>query len=1358
MSKWQFWVDRGGTFTDLVARNPAGQLSTTKLLSDNPEHYDDAVLAGICELMQVASVDAIPSAQIDCVRLGTTVATNALLERKGAPTLLVTTKGFGDALKIGYQNRPDLFALHIKLPEPLYKQVLEVDERLAADGSVVRALNGAAYEQAFCHALARGLSSVAVVFMHAYLNPIHELAIGEIAKKVGFTQITLSHQASALIRFVARGDTAVVDAYVSPILQNYIQSLRDRLPATRLLFMQSTGGLTEGKNFRGRNSLLSGPAGGVVGGVKTSAAEGVNKILGFDMGGTSTDVWHFSGGSGRSSGSGSAEENSAEEDSSEDNSGAGAYERVHETTLAGVRLQVPMMDIHTVAAGGGSVCYFDGSKLRVGPESAGAIPGPACYGRGGPLTITDCNLLLGKLESDYFPQVFGSSGREALDSQAAHLKISAIAAQIEKASGDSMSVAALAEGFVDIANAGMAGAIKKVSTQRGHNVEQYVLACFGGAAGQHACRVAERLGVQSVLIHPLAGVLSALGMGLAEIATLAERSVEWPITRADLNAALSVAITSLRKEVTQQLPADASKDHINWQEKVYLRYRGADTVIPLALPRLRPRLRSGPEAEAEAEAEPALSPPIMHEAFAQELRAAFEREHLAQFSFLQEGREVVIDSISSEAVLAGAITSASVSLGSVPSESVSSESVPPELAGNTPTGVLPPASQTPVIAVKTTDLYSHGQWRQAPVFRRESLLSHETIAGPAVIVESTGTTVVEAGWQAVVLASRSLQITRLPDQNLILGGSPEQIPEDSPERLFENSPERFLKSPERPFIKSPKNSLKKSTPKERTTRNNASPQQLLENKASSAITTQRNPVHLELFNYQFMSIAEQMGAVLARTAHSVNIKERLDFSCALFDGAGNLVANAPHVPVHLGSMGATVVQLIADRAGLFAPGDAYLVNSPYAGGTHLPDLTVVTPVFASLTSVVSAAIKRPDFFVATRAHHADIGGTTPGSIPPDSTSIEQEGVLFENFQLVKDGVFQTLALSQNLAAGTYPARNIEQNIADLQAQIAANVLGQNELQKLVVDYGYEVVSAYMAYVQDNAEEAVCRVIGKLNNGSFRTLMDNDAVIDVTVRVDRQKNKLAIDFSGTSPQQNNNFNAPAAVCRAAVLYVIRTLVPDAIPLNAGCLRPVDIRIPEDSMLKPRYPAAVVAGNVETSQAIADALYGALGVLACSQGTMNNFTFGNENYQYYETICGGAGAGKGFSGASAVQVHMTNSRLTDPEILELRFPVRLEAFSIRSGSGGAGLYTGGDGVVRQIRFLQAMTCSLVSSHRDQPTFGLAGGGSGKVGVNILVRASGEHIPLSGVSRFEVQKGDLLVIKTPGGGGFEKKLLSG
>lgn len=1246
MSKWQFWVDRGGTFTDLIARTPDGRIKTAKLLSDNPHHYADAVLQGIRELMSAPPGTPLPSHHIDCVRMGTTVATNALLERKGARTLLVTTRGYADVLKIGYQNRPDIFALDIRLPEPLYEQVLEVDERLAADGSVITPLRASGYRAALAQARAEGLEAVAVVFMHAYCNPAHEQALGEVAREVGFDQVTLSHETSALIKFVGRGDTAVVDAYVSPVLRRYTRRLQTELPHTRLLFMQSNGGLIEADRFQGCNSLLSGPAGGVVGGVKSSLPEGFERILGFDMGGTSTDVWHF---------------------------GGQDYERVYETMLAGIRLRVPMLDIHTVAAGGGSVCRFAGGRFRVGPESAGANPGPACYGRGGPLTVTDCNLVLGKLALEYFPQVFGASGAEALNVDLARQKLMDIAAAVEDATGEAASLEALAEGFIDVAIEGMAAAIKKVSTERGHDVGDYVLCSFGGAAGQHACRVAQRLGVATVLVHPLAGVLSALGMGVAEVATQVERSLEWQLGDPGLADDLAEVIDQLSQQARAQLSDTQDARDIQWKTQVFLRYQGSNTAIGVRL------------AEAG------------------EMRRAFEQAHLEQFAFLQAGRALVVDSVSLEALITGAVAAEEVA-----------------------------RAPDPASAFKdcqhsdrhhTSRLYSGRKWWSAPLYQRQQLSRTQQIIGPAVIVDASATTVVEPGWQAQVLDSGSLQLTR------VSAGSGELV---EGEKVAGRSLSGRLHNRD--------------------------------------VSIPRSPVQLEVFNYRFMSIAEQMGVVLANTAHSVNIKERFDFSCALFDAQGKLVANAPHVPVHLGSMGETVEQVMAKKLGDFKPGDAYLVNSPYAGGTHLPDLTVVTPVFVPghivSGNVVSGNVEvsaevgaearvqvdaSPAFFVATRAHHADVGGVTPGSIPPGSTCIEEEGVLFEGFSLIDNGVFRGEALREHLQAGPWPARNVEQNLADLQAQIGANVTGAKGLQKLVADYGLAVVEAYMGYVQDNADEAVRRVISQLKDGESESVMDSGARVRVAVRVDRARQRLTVDFRGTSTQQASNFNAPAAVCRAAVLYVLRTLVADDIPLNAGCLRSVEILIPEASMLNPEPPAAVVAGNVETSQYVVDVLFAALGVLAGSQGTMNNLTFGNDRFQYYETICGGAGAGEGFHGASAVQVHMTNSRMTDPEILEQRYPVRLEQFRVRTGSGGAGAFRGGDGVIRSLRFLESMSVALVSSHRDLPPAGVNGGGAGKTGVNFIGTVDGQKRRLAGVAEARVEPGDTLTIETPGGGGY-------
>lgn len=1211
MAKWQFWIDRGGTFTDLIARTPAGELRSLKLLSENPERYGDAVLEGIRQLLAAPSVAAISTAQIESIRIGTTVATNALLERKGVPTLFVTTQGFADALKIGYQNRPDIFALNIQLPEPIYSDVLEIDERLAADGSVIRPLQAELYLSAFQSAYQRGLRAVAVVFMHGYKNPAHELAIGKIAEQAGFEQVSLSHEVSPLVKFVSRGDTTVVDAYISPVLEKYVRRLSAALPDIPLLFMQSSGGLTDAENFKGRNSLLSGPAGGVVGAVKTAAEVGCCKVLGFDMGGTSTDVWHYKG----------------------------EYQRVYETQLAGVRLRVPMMDIHTVAAGGGSLCYFDGSRFRVGPESAGADPGPACYRRGGPLTITDCNLVLGRLALEHFPAVFGPAGNERLSIDAAREKLALEAEKIKEYSAENLSLEEIAAGFVDIAVQSMAGAIKTISTQRGYDVGEYALSCFGGAGGQHACAVADVLGVDKVLIHPLAGVLSALGMGLASVSVLLDRSLAWPMEGL-VDADFNEQFETLKVEALTHLPEEKHA-RLRFIEKVYVRYQGADTVIVVA-------------RDSTAT-----------------MQAAFEKAHRERFSFLQSGKALFIESISLEAVL--------------------------EKTDQTRDLEVVPRAGSPEVSAR---VYSGGQYVTTPIVQVENLGPGVSVPGPLMLVDSNSTTLVDLGWQLEVLADGMLQLnkTRQVGQR-------------------------------------------------------------------RKLTTHRNPVQLEIFNYQFMAIAEQMGAVLANTAHSVNIKERFDFSCALFDSGANLIANAPHVPVHLGSMGETVARLIDSRAGNIHPGDVYLVNSPYAGGTHLPDLTVVSPVFNEVSNgpLGSTSTKQggqlnpePDFFVATRAHHADIGGITPGSMPAESKHIEEEGVLIDDFLLVKAGQFRELEVRELLASGRFPARNIEQNIADLHAQVAANTYGISELQHLVRHYGHSVVSAYMQHIQDNAEEAVHRVIAKLHDGNFEYAMDSGALVTVAVRIDQPARRMSIDFSGTSAQLLGNFNAPAAVCRAAVLYVIRTLVNEPIPLNAGCLRPVDIVIPQGSMLSPSYPAAVVAGNVETSQCVADALYGALGVLAGSQGTMNNLTFGNEKYQYYETICGGAGAGDGFSGASAVQVHMTNSRLTDAEILELRFPVVLEEFSIRRGSGGVGQYFGGNGVKRRLRFLEPMTVSLLSGHRCVPAFGLAGGGEGVVGRNSIVKnsATGKgtlHRVLDSTVSIGVDQGDSLTVSTPGGGGF-------
>jgi 5-oxoprolinase (ATP-hydrolysing) len=1206
---WQFWIDRGGTFTDIVARRPDGALVTHKLLSENPEHYADAAVAGIRHLLGTAPGTPLPAAGIEAVKMGTTVATNALLERKGEPTALAITRGFRDALRIAYQNRPRLFDRHIVLPELLYGRVIEIDERMGAHGDVVQPLDEDAARLALQAAYDAGLRSLAIVFMHGYRHTRHEAAVARIARAIGFTQVSVSHEVSPLMKLVARGDTTVVDAYLSPILRRYVDQVASELPGVNLQFMQSSGGLTDARTFQGKDSILSGPAGGIVGMVRSSRLAGFERVIGFDMGGTSTDVSHFAG------------------------AHAGDYERVFETQVAGVRMRAPMMSIHTVAAGGGSILHFDGSRYRVGPDSAGANPGPASYRRGGPLTVTDCNVMLGKIQPAHFPRLFGPGGDQPLDVDAVRAGFAALAEEISAAAGnDAGSTPApapapeeVAEGYLRIAVGNMANAIKQISVQRGHDVTSYTLTSFGGAGGQHACLVADALGMKTVFIHSLAGVLSAYGMGLADQGAMRERAVERRLDELP-EEELAAGLDELAARAGEDLLAQGVPfERIELLRRVHLRYEGTDSAIVVGL-----------------------------DAYAA-MQQAFEDAYRRRFSFLMPGKALVVEAVSVEAL--------------------GRSDAPPEQ----PRAV--PAERAAPLPHETVQMYAGGAWRATAVYLRAGIQPGDRVRGPAIIAEANATTVVEAGWEAEVTAYDHLVLRRV-----------------------EALPERH------------------------------------------AIGTSADPVMLEVFNNLFMSIAEQMGLRLQNTAYSVNIKERLDFSCAIFDHGGNLVANAPHMPVHLGSMGESIKAVMQKNAGRMRAGDVYMLNDPYNGGTHLPDVTVISPVF-------DEAGKEILFYVGSRGHHADIGGTTPGSMPPDSRHIEEEGVLIDNFKLVDgaDGVLREAETRALLASARWPARNPDQNLADLRAQVAANQKGVEELRKMVAYYGLDVVRAYMGHVQDNAEEAVRRVIAVLKDGSYSYALDNGARIDVAIRVDPVNRSAEIDFTGTSGQLDNNFNAPSAVCMAAVLYVFRTLVDDEIPLNAGCLKPLKVIIPPGSMLNPHYPASVVSGNVETSTCITNALYGALQVMAAAQGTMNNFTFGNARYQYYETISGGSGAGDGFDGTDVVQTNMTNSRLTDPEILEFRFPVRLESYAIRVGSGGAGRWHGGNGGVRKVRFLEPMTAAILSNNRIYAPFGMAGGEPGARGVNAVLRTDGSVERLGHIGKVDMAAGDVFVIETPGGGGY-------
>jgi 5-oxoprolinase (ATP-hydrolysing) len=1191
-ARWDFWIDRGGTFTDVIGRDPSGALKALKVLSENPEAYRDAAVHGIRTLLGLKPGAAIPPGLVGEVRMGTTVATNALLERKGEPTLLVTTKGFRDALKLGYQARPKIFAKKIVKPDQLYDRVIEVDERILADGAVERAPDLAKVEADLRAAFADGFRAVAIVFMHAFRFPAHEQAVATIARAIGFPQVSVSHEVSPLIKLVGRGDTTVVDAYLSPILGRYVAQVAEELDVgrsgARLMFMMSSGGLTAANLFQGKDAILSGPAGGVVGLAETGKSAGFREVIGFDMGGTSTDVAHYDG----------------------------EYERSFETEVAGVRIRAPMMLIHTVAAGGGSILHFDGARFRVGPDSAGANPGPACYRRGGPLAVTDANVMVGKLIPDFFPAIFGPAQNEPLDADAVTAKFAALAARV----GDGRAPEDVADGFIQIAVANMAEAIKKISVQRGYDVTRYALNCFGGAGGQHACLVADALGMTTVLLHPLSGLLSAYGMGLAEVRAVRQKSLDAPLDEhapAKLRGLAHALDTICREELAGQgVPADEVQVHV----RAHVRYAGTDTTLAVA------------------------------EGYPAQMRAAFEAQHKARFGFVDASKSLVIEAVEVEAVGGGA------------------RFAEPESAA---------AEHAPRPA-RHTRFYSHGGWHDAAVVKREAMAPGARLAGPAIIVEPNQTIVVEPGWVARLTGKDHIVLTR----------------EVAAERR-------------------------------------------------AAVGTKADPVMLEIFNNLFMSIAEQMGVALQNTAYSVNIKERLDFSCAVFDAEASLVANAPHMPVHLGSMDKSVETIIRQNPAI-RPGDVFALNAPYNGGTHLPDITVCTPVFDEAGRAVI-------FWVASRGHHADVGGVAPGSMSPLATHIDEEGVYIDNFKLVDQGRFREEALTALLTGAKYPVRNLTQNIADLKAQIAANEKGVSELRKVIRLFGIDVVQAYMRHVQDNAEESVRRVLDRLKDADYLFEMDGGRHIRVRITVDRAARQATVDFTGTSPQQPDNFNAPAPVTRAAVLYVFRVMVDDDIPMNAGCLKPITIVVPEGTMLSPVYPAAVVAGNVEVSQSVTNALFGALGAIATSQGTMNNLTFGDATYQYYETICSGSPAGDGFDGTDGVHVHMTNSRLTDPEIFETRFPVVLEDFHIRTGTGGKGQWSAGDGTSRTIRFLKRMDCAILSQHRVIPPRGLNGGGDGEVGRTLVRRLDGRVETLKGSDQTVLEPGESVIVIPPTAGGF-------
>jgi len=1274
-TQWDFWIDRGGTFTDVIARRPDGTLAAHKLLSENPEAYRDAAVQGIRDLLGLEPGEPIPAGAIGAVKMGTTVATNALLERKGERTLLVTTRGFRDALKIGYQARPKIFARRIVKPETLFWRAIEVDERVRADGTVEREPDLDAVRRELERARADGIPAVAILFMHAYRYPEHERRVAAVARQLGFPQVSVSHEVSPLIKLVGRGDTTVVDAYLSPILKRYVAEVAaelgasdspqarftspwrgevDRAPARsgggdgqstsaepvasphpdrltaidppppgegraaraiRLMFMMSSGGLTAADLFQGKDAILSGPAGGVVGMAETGRQAGFSRLIGFDMGGTSTDVSHFDG----------------------------ELERAFETEVAGVRMRAPMMLIHTVAAGGGSILHFDGARFRVGPDSSGANPGPTCYRRGGPLSVTDANVMVGKLIPDFFPKIFGPHQDQPLDADAVTAAFNALADRVD----GGRSAEDVADGFIRIAVQNMANAIKKVSVQRGYDVTRYALNCFGGAGGQHACLVADSLGMTKVLIHPFSSLLSAYGMGLADIRATRQQAIEEPLDDGVVPAIVAIGTQLGELARTEVIGQGVAPDDVTVHLRAHIRYAGTDTALVVnagGMPPPQTGAAPGPAGDLPAG--------DLRLASLIEMTSGFEAAHKARFGFIDTSKSLVVEAVSIEAVGGGAKFS----------ERLLETTIEP----------LPAPA-------RRTRFHSGSAWHDASVFTRDQLEPGHTVTGPAILIEPHQTVVVEDGWQAAITARNHLVLERIV-------------------------------------------ALQRQSP----------------------IGTAADPVMLEVFNNLFMSIAEQMGVALQNTAYSVNIKERLDFSCAVFDHDGSLVANAPHMPVHLGSMDRAVETIIRENRGTIAPGDVYAINAPYNGGTHLPDITVCTPVFDDDSRTIL-------FWVASRGHHADVGGISPGSMSPNATTIEQEGVYIDNFKLVDRGRFREAELRALLTGATWPARNPVQNINDLKAQIAANEKGVQELRKIFAHFGLDVVRAYMRHVQDNAAESVRRVIDRLHDCEFSYEMDQGTVIKVRITVDKEKREATVDFSGTSPQQSTNFNAPAPVTRAAVLYVFRVMVDDDIPINAGCLRPIHIVIPDDSMLSPKFPAAVVAGNVETSQAVTNCLFGALGALAAAQGTMNNLNFGNRTYQYYETICSGSPAGPGFDGTDAVHTHMTNTRLTDPEVLEFRYPVLLEDFHIRPDSGGRGQWNAGNGIRRTIRFLEEMECTILSGHRRVPPFGLAGGEPGQVGKNSVRRRDGRIEALQGCDETVIDAGEAVIIQTPTAGGY-------
>ncbi len=1217
--RWRFAVDRGGTFTDVIAIDPRGHCRAAKLLSRSST-YDDAAIEGIRRFLDVPTGEPLPRERVAWIRLGTTVATNALLERTGAPVGLLITEGFRDLLEIGNQQRPELFALAIKRPERLYRAVVEVPERLAADGSVVTPLDRSLLTDALQRLRQQGAESLAIVFLHAWKNPVHEKLAVELAAPFTFTHVSASHTALSLIQAVGRGRTTLVDAYLTPVLWHYARRVRRWTGEIPLHFMGSSGALLAPEGFTGKDATLSGPAGGVMGTAAVAGLTGDAAVIGFDMGGTSTDVCRYEG----------------------------HLERILEVETAGIRYQTPMLHVETVAAGGGSILHFDGEKLSVGPDSAGADPGPACYGLGGPATITDANLLLGRIVPDHFPHLFGPNRDAPLDESASRARLTAIAERMKEKTGREQGIESLALGFVRIANEVMSRPIKALSVARGFDLRRHALVCFGGAGGQHAGGIARGLDIPRVRLHPLGGLLSAFGMAMAAHRRSRVETLLWPLDEPALARLVrrgAQLAETLETEMAGE-PGVGGEGGFERHLQVDLRLAGTDT--PLTIP---------------------------FEADLAVLIDRFQRAHRDHFGYVPPSMELELVNLRLEVVA----RTSDGGLGRRPTAMATGEGAV----------VGPPPEPLARRSVWFHDRDGDGVAMATAVYRRSDLVAGETLSGPVLITEAHSTTVVEPGFDVTL------------DDNGILT-------------------------------------------------------LLLRQRQRERVGTAWDPVLLELFNHRFMGIAGRMGESLARTAHSVNIKERLDFSCALFDHAGRLVANAPHVPVHLGAMGETVANLIQTRGGTIRPGDVFISNDPHRGGSHLPDVTVMAPLFRG---------ERPVFYVAARGHHADMGGTHPGSMPPFARRLEEEGVVFSNLPVVREGVFDQEAVEAVLRGGAWPARNVPERLSDLRAQIAAVQRGMRELTELCDLHGDDVVRAYMDHMRENAARAMSRALERLLagrdawRGRFQDRLDGGERIVVSLVIDRDGSgipRARVDFSGTSPPHAGNLNAPPAVTRAAVLYVLRTLIDGDVPLNDGCLRAITLHIPERTLLHPGAGAAVAGGNVETSQRLVDVLYGALGVAAASQGTMNNFLFGaadGSGGQYYETIAGGSGAVAGADGASGVQVHMTNTRITDPEVLEYRFPeVRLERFSLTPGTGGAGRWRGGDGVIRCFRFLAPLAITLLTQRRTTRPFGLAGGQPGAAGENRLWRRGAERPEkLPGCWQGRVATGDVLEIRTPGGGGF-------